>query len=290
MYKIKKVYNSTLSYVLVISVLLAGIIYAPVARAAVVNDVMTPPSGWGTPTGPVMALIDAGGEASSLIQTDTSVALRNAPSTLFNPGLDALALAGGTDDTVHEAGSFSIVSSLNSCPADTPVNIIVGPSVSTTMAMTGTIPNPGANNTSHALFDLSGPTVPYLSVSDNDNIGDVFNHPGGSYATTFGNLSNMYMIANMEVVEAAVTNAPNGSEASNTESIPSITLAYDDAGCTPINPVDNSSKANSSNAVNSLASTGQRVYMYVALGAFLIITSLALLISRIRSSKKNTTL
>ncbi len=285
MQKSKKIINSTLRYAVVLAIISSGIICSPTASAAIVNDVMPPPSGWGTPTAPILALIDAGGEASSLLQSDTSVALRNAPSTSFNPGLDALALAGGTDDTVHEAGAFSILSNLNSCPADTPVNIIVGPSVSTTISMTGTIPNPGANNTSHALFDLSGPTVPYLSVSDNDNIGDVFNHLGGSYATTFGNLSNMYMIANMEVVEAAVTNAPNGSEASNTESIPSITLAYDDAGCTPINTVVNSSTANSSNSIDSLASTGQRIYMYVALAAFLIITSLALLIRRIRSAK-----
>jgi hypothetical protein len=281
----KKLINLTLRYVLIFAVLSAGIMHSPSVSAANVNDVMTPPVGWGTPTAPILALIDAGGEASSLLQTDTTVALRNAPSLSFNPDLDALALAGGTDDTVHEAGAFSISSTLNTCPVDTPVNIIVGPSVSTTVAMTGTIPNPGSNNTSHALFDLSGPSVPYLSVSDNDNIGDVFNHPGGSYSTTFGNLSNVYMIANFEAVEAAVTNAPNGSEASNTESIPSITLAYDDAGCTPINTVVNNSTANSPNSVDSLASTGQRIYMYVALAAFLIITSLALLIRRIRSAK-----
>ncbi len=215
--------------------LVAPIILATPAYAVSVNEVMPAPSGWSAPTGPVLALIDAGGEASDLFQTDTTVALRNAPSLSFNPDLDALALAGGTDDTVHEAGAFSISSTLNTCPVDTPVNIIVGPSVSTTVAMTGTIPNPGSNNTSHALFDLSGPSVPYLSVSDNDNIGDVFNHPGGSYSTTFGNLSNVYMIANVEVVESAIFNSPNGSQANTTESIPSITLSYDNADC-PISP------------------------------------------------------
>ncbi len=204
--------------------------------AAVVNEVMTPPASWGAPTGPVLSLIDAGGEASSPSLTDTTVALRNAPSLSFNPGLDALILAGGTDDTVHEAGAFAISSDETTCPDDTPVTITVGSSVSTIVDMTGTIPNPSDNNSSHALFDTSGPSVPYLSVSDNENIGDTFNHPGGSYTTTFGNLDNMFMIANVEVVESAITNAPNGSEASTTESIPSITLTYDDAGCPPVAP------------------------------------------------------
>ncbi|HMS24041.1 MAG TPA: cadherin repeat domain-containing protein, partial [Candidatus Saccharibacteria bacterium] len=207
-----------------------------IIHAAVVNEVMTPPASWGTPTGPVLTIIDAGGEASSLTQTDTTVALRNAPNLSFNPGLDALILAGGTDDTVHEAGAFAISSDETTCPDDTPVAITVGPSVSTIVDMTGTIPNPSHNNSSHALFDLSGPSSPYLSVSDNSNIGDVFNHPGGSYATTFGNLDNMYMIANVEVVESAISNAPSGSEASTSESIPSITLTYDDAGCPPVAP------------------------------------------------------
>jgi hypothetical protein len=107
--------------------------------------------------------------------------------------------------------------------------------VSTIIDMDGTIPNPADNNSSHALFDLSGPSSPYLSVSDNDNIGDTFNHPGGSYTTTFGNLDNMFMIANVEVVESAITNAPSGSEASTTESIPTITLTYDNATC-PLPP------------------------------------------------------
>lgn len=206
------------------------------ASAAVVNEVMTPPTNWGAPTGPVLSLIDAGGEASSLTQTDTTVALRNAPSQSFNPGLDALVLAGGTDDTVHEAGAFAISSDETMCPDDTPVTITVGSSVSTIVDMTGTIPNTSDNNSSHALFDISGPSVPYLSVSDNENIGNTFNHPGGSYTTTFGNLENVFMVANVEVVEAAITNAPNGSEASTTESIPSITLSYDDAGCPPAAP------------------------------------------------------
>lgn len=204
--------------------------------AAVVSEVMTPPATWGAPTGPVLSLIDAGGEATSLTQTDTTVALRNAPSLSFNPGLNALILGGGTDDTVHEAGAFAISSDETTCPDDTPVTITVGPSVSTIVDMDGTIPNPLDNNSSHALFDLSGPSTPYLSVSDNNSIGDVFNHPGGSYTTTFGNLDNMFMIANVEVVESAITNAPNGSEASTTESIPSITLSYNDAGCPPAAP------------------------------------------------------
>lgn len=204
--------------------------------AAVVNEVMTPPASWGAPTGPVLSIIDAGGEASSPSQTDTTVALRNAPSLSFNPGLNALILGGGTDDTVHEAGAFAISSDQTTCPDNTPVTITVGPSVSTIIDMDGTIPNPTDNNSSHALFDLSGPSSPYLSVSDNNSVGDVFNHPGGSYTTTFGNLDNMFMIANVEVVESAITNAPNGSEASTTESIPSITLTYDDAGCPPVAP------------------------------------------------------
>lgn len=209
----------------------------PVAsvNAVSVNKVMTPPSGWSTPTGPVMTIVDAGGEASSLTHTDTSVALRNAPSTTFNPGLNALILAGGTDNTVHEAGAFPIVSDVTTCPDDTPVTVLIGPSTTTTLDMTGTIPSPGDNNSSHALFDLSGPSTPYLSVSDNANIGDVFNHPGGSYATTFGNLENLFVIANAEVVEAAITDAPTGSESSSLESIPSVTLSYDNANC-PISP------------------------------------------------------
>ena len=145
-------------------------------------------------------------------------------------------MAGGTDDTVHEAGAFAISSDETTCPDDTPVTITVGSSVSTIIDMDGTIPNPSDNNSSHALFDISGPSVPYLSVSDNENIGDTFNHPGGSYTTTFGNLENVFMVANVEVVESAITNAPNGSEASTTESIPSITLTYNDAGCPPAAP------------------------------------------------------
>lgn len=206
-----------------------------IAHAVAVNEVMTPPSGWSAPTGSVLAAIDAGGEASDLFHTDTSVALRNAPSLSFNPGLNALILGGGTDDTVHEAGAFAISSDETTCPDDTPVTITVGPSVSTIVDMDGTIPNPLDNNSSHALFDLSGPSTPYLSVSDNNSIGDVFNHPGGSYTTTFGNLDNMFMIANVEVVESAITDSPNGSQANTTESMPSITLSYDNADC-PISP------------------------------------------------------
>ncbi len=215
--------------------LVAPIILATPTYAVSVNEVMPAPSSWGTPTGPVLTLIDAAGEASSLTYTDTTVALRNAPSLSFNPGLDALILAGGTDETVHETGAFGISSIVTTCPDNTPVTITVGPSVSTIVDMIGTIPNPSSNNSAHVLADLSGPSSPYISVSDNDSIGDVFNHPGGSYTTTFGNLDNMFMIANVEVVESAITNAPNGSEASTTESIPTITLTYDNATC-PLPP------------------------------------------------------
>ncbi len=235
MKKIKKIFYFTLECIFVGCILAPNLINSPIVNAAVVNEVMTPPASWGTPTGPVLSIIDAGGEASSLTQADTTVALRNAPSLNFNPGLNALILAGGTDNTVHEAGAFQITSSGTTCSDDTPVTITVGPSVSTTVGMTGRIPNPSDNNSSHALFDLSGPSSPYLSVSDSNNIGDVFNHPGGSYTTTFGNLDNMFMIANVEVVESAITDAPSGSEASTTESIPSITLSYDNADC-PISP------------------------------------------------------
>lgn len=222
--------------VFVISLIAPVVISTAPVHAVAVNEVMTPPASWGTPTGPVLSLVDAGGEAASLTYTDTTVALRNAPSLSFNPGLNALILGGGTDDTVHEIGAFAISSIETTCPDNTPVTITVGPSVSTIVDMIGTIPNPGANNSSHALLNLSGPSTPYLSVSDNGNIGDVFNHPGGSYLTTFGNLDNLFMVANVEVVESAISNAPSGSEASTTESIPSITLTYDDAGCPPVAP------------------------------------------------------
>ena len=233
--KTKKVSTISALMMFVISLVAQLILSVTPAYAVSVNEVMPAPSGWGTPTAPVLAVIDAGGEASSLTYFDTTVALRNAPSISFNPSLDALILNGGTDDTVHETGAFPIASSVTTCPNDTPVTVNVGSSVSRIIDMSGAIPNPSDNNSSHVLLDMAGgPSTPYFSVSDNDNINDSFTHPGGSYATTFGNLPNLYMIADTEIVENAISSAP-GSEASTTESIPSITLTYDNATC-PLPP------------------------------------------------------
>lgn len=235
MNKIKKIGYLTPHCLYALSILAYGLIGSPSASAAVINEVMTPPSGWSAPTGALMAAIDAGGEASDISHTDTSVALRNAPSINFNPDLDALVLGGGTDNKVHEAGFFPISSNVTTCSDSTPVTITVGTSVSTVVDMGGTVPNPSGNNSSHALFDMSGPSVSYLSVSENNNIGEVYEHPGDTYVTTFGNLENIYMVANVEVVVSAITNSPNGSQAHTTESIPSITLSYNNADC-PISP------------------------------------------------------
>ena len=113
--KIKKVSTISTLMMFVISLVAPLILSATPAYAVSVNEVMPAPSGWSAPTGPVLALIDAGGEASDLFQTDTTVALRNAPSLSFNPGLNALILAGGTDDTVHETGAFGISSNVTTC-------------------------------------------------------------------------------------------------------------------------------------------------------------------------------
>lgn len=232
-------------------------------HAATVNEIMTPPSGWGTPNAAVLAIAVAGGAASAAPNTDTTFSLRNAPSTSFNPGLNAQPLAKLTDNSVHEIGAFPIVSTATSCPDSTAVTVTVGSSTSTIAAMSGTIPNPESNNSSRALFDMSGPSTPYLSVSNNQDVGDVFNHPVGTYSTTFGNLDNLFVISNVQIIEGLIFNPPNGSQANTDETMPSITLTYDNANCAV------ASTTQSSGLADGLADTGDS-YQIVLLSAMLL--------------------
>ncbi len=260
---VKKLLNIILGLALMLP---ASLLPITSVQAATVNEVVTPPSGWGAPNATVLAIAQAGGDASAAPNTDTTFSLRNAPSTNFNPGLNAQPLATGTDNTVHEIGAFAVVSTATNCPSSTPVTVAVGPSVSTIVAMSGTIPNPASNNSSHALFDVSGPSTPYLSVSSNTNVGSVFTHPGGSYATTFGNLSNLFVISNVEIIEGLIFDPPNGSQANTTETLPSVTLTYDDANCA------NATVNQASSSTPVLADTGgsTRLILFVA---FALVTS-----------------
>lgn len=239
--------------------------------AANFTETVDVPAGWGVPPTDLLALIRAGGDATAAPDTQTTVALRNAPSTSFNPGLDALALSEETDVSVHETGAFPISSS-EVCPADTPVTITVGGSTSTIVAMTGLEPSTSSNNSVRAVFDLTDSSTPYLSVSDNSSTGDVFNHPSASFETTFGRLDSLYVVTNVQIIEGLLASPPNGSQASTTETIPTIGLTYDDSDCGAM-----ASTTSSTSSDDSLADTGQNTNVYKAVAIVAIIAPLAYL-------------
>ena len=218
--------------------LVAPIILATPAYAVSVNEVMPAPSGWGTPTGPVLAYISAAGDAALVPPaTDTSIALRNAPSIHFNPSLDTLPLAQGTDGGVHESGAFPISSSVTTCPDLTPVTVTFGSSTSTIIDISGANPNVQGFNNTVALLDMSGPAIRFADTGPTGNdIDDIDTFDGGSYVTTFGNLSNLYAVANIETVQNLIDLAPLGSQGYSVVTIPQVTLSYDNADC-PIAPV-----------------------------------------------------
>ena len=217
--------------------LVAPIILATPAYAVSVNEVMPAPSGWGAPTAPVLSLIDAAADASAAPETDTTTALRNAPSIHFNPNLDSIPLTQVTDESTHETGAFSVSSAVTTCSDATPVTVTIGTSTSTIMDISGADPNAEGFNNTHALIDMSGPSIPYFDVGATGNtVGDSDTHIGGSYATTFGNLSNLYVIAVVESTAQLIALAPLGTQSYSIETVPSVTLSYDNADC-PIAPV-----------------------------------------------------
>lgn len=135
--------------------------------------------------------------------------------------------------------------------------------------MSGLEPAPASNNSSRAVFDLSDSSVKYLSVSENLSTGDVWNHLSGTFTTTFGNLENIYVVSNVQVVEDLIANPPNGSQASTSESIPTIGLTYDSSGC-------NLSSSVNSTSDDSLADTGSNQYTFAVISVVLLGGSIVL--------------
>jgi len=169
--------------------------------------------------------------------------LRNAPTTLFNPGLDAAAPTMILGRSHWEVAAIPFPAVTQNCPANTPVTITIGPWVVEKTAQT--ISASDTLGGGMAVIDSRNPTifapVSMALTSSPENLEDPGAEvvPAVSAVFPFGELQFFSAGTGFEVArvveEAAMLQV---TQASYSVSTPfSITLEYDDAACSAVSAV-----------------------------------------------------
>lgn len=220
--KIKKVSTISTLMMFVISLVAPLILSATPAYAAAATETITP-TAWQPASGDLLAFA----QANTAPPAET-IASRDTPGTVINPGLDSPEPAGGAG---NELSMITIPSVLTTCSDETPVDITVS---SYTRELTAEDPSP--DNDSYtingALLDLSGPTLAGYSIDSISTVGSFTDSGVQTYSTTAGNLANIYTFVSFE----AATNSGGIHYQGTAElGLPTITLTYDNATC-PLPP------------------------------------------------------
>ena len=165
------------------------------------------------------------------------ISLRSAPSNEINPGLDgpAPALVEGADTL--EVGVVPVPEPSYACPLNTPVTITVS---DWSITLLGASPGPvGAGGGGGALLDSNNlsPAAPATAATANgapnpSTIGGTNVITQRQYVGTFADLPSLSFIATINAVRTALGSPVQSYYQAQ---VPSVTIEYDNAGCTAIN-------------------------------------------------------
>lgn len=196
------------------------------ASAATITDTINPTS-WQAGSGGFLTASQAG----TTPPTET-IAFRDAPGTVINPGLDSPEPVGGSN---NELAIITFSTGLV-CSDDTAVNISVS-----TFSRELTYAEDGNDEYTIAsgLIDLTGPTVTGYSQASRSTTGTYAAISPINYSTTAGNLSNVALFTNFE---AATILGGTHYQGTAELGLPTITLEYDDADCNYAPTISDTSK------------------------------------------------
>lgn len=217
--------NKQLSLISFVVVFVVGVV-APVFLATTpvsalpVTETITP-TAWQPGSGGYLAIAQAGTPAPSI-----TIASRNTPGTVINPGLDSTE---EPDGSTSELSIITIPSALTTCSSNTPVDVTFS---SYTRALQNAVPGNDGYTIASGLMDLSGPTLTGINIEGRDTDGSYSaSGTGQTISTTAGNLSNIASFVNFE----AVTFFGAHFQGTATLGLPTITLTYDNSTC-PLSP------------------------------------------------------
>lgn len=209
----------------------------PHAWAAPVTDISDPGT-YSAPTAAELAVTQGFLDSIPSLPAGSFISgLRDAPTTLVNPGLDALAPPQLPEAQHNEVAGLHMPSPSRSCPGNTPVTITVS---GWTVEMTGrTLPGAVTFGLGTLVIDSRNPSaaspvsLALTTVLDDLDVGGPNVAPPASYVATFADLP-FYSAAT--VFDVAISVEIGGvwevSRASyNVTDTPSITYEYDDTSC-----------------------------------------------------------
>lgn len=249
-----KVYMSNKKFIKIVLVIASTAVYilSPlVAMAAPVTDTITP-TAWQPGSGGFLALAQAGTPLPHV-----TIASRNTPGTVINPGLDSPEPADGSG---NEFSIITIPSVLSTCSSDTPVDIAFS---SYTRELQNAQPGNDEYTIVSALVDLSGPTLAGYNQASRSTDG-MFSASGSgqTISTTAGNLANIASFVNFE---AATFYGGIHYQGTAVLGLPTITLTYDNATC-PLSPVVSNANI-ATTIVSSATATGTVIVNGSSFGA-----------------------
>ena len=217
--KIKKVSTISTLMMFVISLVAPLILSATPAYAAAATETITP-TAWQPASGDFLAFA----QANTAPPTET-IASRDTPGTVINPGLDSPEPAGGNG---LELSMITIPSVLSTCSSDTPVDVTFS---SYTRELQNAQPGNDEYTIVSSLVDISGGvTLAGYNQTSRDTDGMYSaSGSGQTISTTAGNLSNIASFVNFE---AATFFGGSHYQGTAVLGLPTITLDYDDALCT----------------------------------------------------------
>lgn len=231
-----------------------SLIFDKSVYAIPVTEVITP-TAWQSADGDFLTFAQ-----TSTVAPNETIASRDAPGTIINPGLDSPEPVGGSG---NEFSTIIIPALQTTCPGTTPVNITVS---SYTRELIAEDPSP--NNDSYTinggLIDLNGPTVSGYSIDSMTTVGSYTDSDEVTYSTTIDNLGNVAAFVNFE---AATFTGGSHYQGTAELGLPTITLSYDNASCSSSATVTSAS----SDTTPRLASTGESKGQVSLTGATLVI-------------------
>ena len=170
----------------------------------------------------------------AVVQGSVLIAIRSAPSTAINLGLDGP--EPGPDDGADtlEVAVVPVPSPSFSCPANTPVTVTIS---AWTKTLAAAFPSPvGAGGGGGGLMDAreispSAPaTMATISGAPNPS---VIGGTNGSPQTQFlGIYADLPFLTYITAIDAVRRNSGTAVQSHYEIQVPSITVAYDDATCT----------------------------------------------------------
>ncbi len=192
-------------------------------HALAVTETVTP-TAWQPGSGGFLAIAQAGTTLPNV-----TIASRNTPGTVINPGLDSPEPAGGSG---NEFSMITIPSVLSTCSSNTPVDVTFS---SYTRELQNAQPGNDEYTIVSALVDINGGVTlaGYNQTSRDTNGMYSASGSGQTMSTTAGNLANIASFVNFEAVTFSGGTHYQGTAVLG---LPTITLSYDNATC-PLAPV-----------------------------------------------------